>query len=155
MIELICGSLMAKKISGEEPMEKKLIQDRIHLLDKSLFLGSITDVSDRIRSLTYNTEYIDKRYENFRIECIEDGYVDSHVYDYYLVADRLETDKEYDYRLKIEEKKRIKEEKQAEKKKLNKIKTEEFERKEYERLKKKYEKDTELGILRSNRLDWL
>ena len=136
MIELRCDKLMAKKISGEEPMDKKLVKDRIETLDKSLFIGLIEEVVDRIRSLTYNTKYIEHRYENFRIECNEEYDTATGNYEYYyLVADRLETDKEYNYRLKLEEKKRIKEQK---KQKQNKIQKEERERKEYERLKQKF-----------------
>ena len=139
MIELRCDKLMAKKISGEEPMDKKLVKDRIELLDKSLFLGPIQEVSDRIRSFTYNTEYIDKKYQNFRIECHEECAEDYIYCYYYFVADRLETDGEYNHRLKIEEKKRVKEQQKIEKQKQNKIQTEECERKEYERLRQKFD----------------
>ncbi len=138
MIELRCDKLIAKKISGEEPMDKKLVKDRIELLDKSLFLGPIEEVADRIRSLTYNTKYIDKKYENFRIECHEEYAEDYSICYYYFVADRIETDKEYNYRLKIEEKKQIKEQQKQEQ---NKVKKEEKEYKEYERLKKKFDKE--------------
>lgn len=49
-----------------------------------------------------------------------------------IIETRLETDKEYDKRIKVEEK-------QAGLRKAAKVKSEEQERKEYERLKKKYE----------------
>lgn len=106
-------------------MTKKLVKIRLEDI-KDIFEGNIDEIVERL--IKVKNSYESQGFTNLQA-------IVEHSYDYYdidLYGERLETDAEYQKRLKIEARER-------DAKAYAKRKKEEKERREYERLKKKFE----------------
>lgn len=114
-------------------MTKKLVKEKLELIDERDFLGTITNVIDVLKDkvLTYN---------NFVTLCIEKEYYpgSDNGYNFIIVGERYETDEEYQKRLVLEEKTKDRKKQLAKKFQTSKL---EKEQRVYERLKKKFEKE--------------
>lgn len=112
-------------------MTKRMLKGQVHGYSRSPseLDGGMDEVIQRLVSLKAEAEA--HGFTNLRIE-VGYGYSGDDV-DWTIMGDRLETDQEYDARLRAEDRLRLMRQK-------DKLSKEQKERKEYERLRRKFEK---------------
>lgn len=111
-------------------MEKKFIRAKVEDFDAEMYLANGASLDDAIYNLGVCKEkYTKLGWRNLALE----HFVDYDYQEYELWGERLETDEEFEERVKAEKKR-------AAEQKKKKEKTEAQERKLYKKLKKKFEK---------------
>lgn len=117
----------------KKTLAKKVVTDRIydHYHGRSYYElnGKLEDIIKNLTTIMLNADA--GGYSNIQINW-GTGYCSDDI-EWSITGDRLETDKEYEARLKLENR-------LDEQRKKDRLLKEQYERKEYERLKKKFER---------------